>query len=541
MVTISVSNNRIINFVEAHDISIIISPVIPSILIERDRTALVGPTREKFIRRLLATISNIDIVVMPDAHIYDLDGLAIIRIVERYNIKLVLISSVESVFDIGTNILDLSVIPKNIKYHGFVESDGEVLSVIEQYMMSSLFTNSKSFILYTADVRKWNTLLEHRFNREPERYNLDRWKSPDNRDRPRNIKIERSYLSTIEESTLFILNEYKDIPRVSVIFDLMIKKVPMKSVFCTDLPVGTRDIDITQLEARQRSGTGICYRFCSEEHFKHLKERDRDITLDLMSYARLIDYGLNPLIIFPHELMVEECGLVKDGTTTNMYKFILHSGLSLESGMVLWRLRDKESILFISSIETLTKSYEYFNYPHKYGKSDSSFLSDVNCYKLNLQKRYQGKDTLKTVMNILKEEEKREQDISELKRPAMSDLDTSELVVSNLKGRKKELNIKRDRLNAIRSLNRYLMKYINNTFEIGNVREEYWKVGKFNNTKVLNVRLTSGGNIPIWSDDQKKNYTMSKYSITNTMLNRPLDISILSCTGNSIDNMLVLQ
>ncbi len=540
MVTISVSNNRIINFIEAHDISIIIAPVIPLILIERDRTVLVGPTREKFIRRLIATISNIDVVVMPDAHIYDLEGLAIIRIVERYNIKLVLISSVESVFDIGTNVLDLSVIPKDIRYHGFVESDEEILSVIEQYMMSPLFTNSKSFILYTADIRKWNTLLEHRFNSESERYNLDRWKSPDDGDRPRNIRIEELYLSTIEESTIFILNEYKDIPRVSGVFDLMTKRVPMKSIFCTDLPVGTKDVDITQLEARQRAGTGICYRFCSEEHFKCLKERDRNITLDLMTYARLIDYGLNPLIIFPHKLMVEECGLIKDGTTTNMYKFILHSGLSLESGMVLWKLRDKKSILSISSIETLTKSYEYFNYSRKYGKSDSSFLSDTNCYKLDLQKRYQGKDTLETVMNVLKEEEKREQDISELKRPAMSDLDTNELVVSNLKGRKREFNVKKDRLNAIRSLNRHLMKYIDDTSEIGDVRGEYWKVGDFDDTKILNVKLTSGGNIPIWSDGQK-NYTMSKYSITNTMLNRPLNVSILSFTGNSMDNILVLQ
>ena len=540
MVTISISNNRIINFIEYHDISIIIAPIIPTILIERDRTVLVGPTREKFIRRLLATISNIDIIVMPDAHIYDLDGLAIIKIVERYDIKLVLISSVESSFDIGANVLDLSVIPKDIIYYGFVESDEGVLSVIEQYMMSPLFTNSKSFVLYTAEIRKWNSLLEDRFNRESKEFNLDRWKSPDNGDRPKNIRIERLYLSTIEESTIFILNEYEDIPRVSVVFDLMTKRVPMKSVFCTDLPAGTKDVDITQLEARQRAGTGICYRFCSEEHFKCLKERDREITFDLMSYARLIDYGLNPLIIFPYELKVEECGLVKDGTTTNMYKFILQSGLSLESGMVLWKLRDKESILSISIIETLTKSYEYFNYPRKYGKSDSSFLSDTNCYKLNLQKRYQGKDTLETVMNVLKEEEKREQDISELKRPIMSDLDTRELVVSNLKGRKREFNVKKDRLNAIQSLNRHLMKYINSTSKVGDVRMEYWRVGEFDDTKVLNVKLRSGDNIPIWSDDQK-NYTMSKYSITNVMLNRPLDISILSCTGNSIDNMIVSQ
>nr|QBK92953.1 MAG: uncharacterized protein LCPAC403_00870 [Pithovirus LCPAC403] len=537
---------KIIDFIEQNDISIIISHTIPIFLKELyENVKITGLdlSRETLLRNFTKDVP--DMIVMTDAHIFDLEGLMIIKIAK----KLVLISSVEPAFDANVEILDLRENVNNgVRYHGFLVSDDEVLSEIYKYTFSPSFTDGKNFILYTPDVWKYVNLLEERFNREPPEYNLDRWK---NNYSPKKVIImmKETYKEN-DISKIIVLSEFMKVSRVSVVFDLMTKNVPLKSVFGTKLPVEKIEINITKLEARQRAGEGICYRFCSEKHFDCLKEKDCNITLNMMSYTKLIDYGINPLLIFEFRMMVEECGLVEKGRVTPMYRFIRDSGLSLESGMVLWKCRDNESVMLIASVETLTKPYEYFNFPKKYGQSDSDFLVSTNKFKLNLLKRYSGRDDLETVNNVLNEESKREPDTSDLKRPESTYLDDDgrpplELLVSNnnfiIPPRHREYNVRKIRLNAVISLYRYLLRYVKGKKYMNvetNIREEYWNVGELDDTEITNVTLLDGGDIPIFGN-YEENFTISKYSVTSVNLDRPLRLSILNYVGGSVNNLLV--
>ena len=618
--------------------------------------------RDILAKNLNSIMSTLDIVIIDDAHIDDLNGLAIVNSIRFYRDvvsdiqfpKLILTSAEEiAIPHEEFGIMDLRKIEPSytidIRYHGTLESDLEFTSVITKYVDSSAFTRGKHFLLFVDDVVKYGKLLDDTFNKnfDDDTRNFAAWKSQqsDKLRRPKDVNIliirsvSRDLANLGDVSTIIIsgpeLSNAVTIPEVSVVFDLIKKKISLKSIFDSNLAASFGQSYITKMEANQRKGRtgrtndGICYRFCSEQFFDNLSDTSEsypDSEPNLLSCARLIDYGLNPSIVYDAPLgnMIEETArigltelnsLSRNGNdysylTTEMYTFVEDSKLSVESGVVLWHLfntekinvKERTALFAIACIETLDSPRVYYNYPHKYNMSDSNYVISTRKFKQIMYERYAGRDDLESTLNALAEESgrklKREDiverlitmespiteksidtvdsesfdqslvinqqasktTITEKEFPEMTYLASkgdrgfrspTELLVSNTdfvnSSAPQVYNVKKERMKAIFETYNYLtdrygvssaipLKF--NTKTIQAVRRGYQYVGEFDHTKIITAILVDSRDIPIWRG-RSTNFIMSDFSITRTVSDRPLAISILSHTGGTIDNLLM--
>ncbi len=305
-------------------------------------------TRKILAQSLNSIIATLDIVILDDAHIDSLDGLAIVNAIRFYRDvisdirfpKLILTSAEKvAIPHEGFSVLDLrkeeSGYTIDVRYHGTLERDFDVTTVISRYVSSSEFTNGKHFLLFVDDVTKYGKLLNDTFNKDidDDPRNFKVWKSQQSRkhfispQNPKNVNIlvirsiNRDLASLGNMSTIIVvgseLSNAITIPNVSVVFDLLKKKVHAESIFETELPGSFNQSYITKIEANQRRGRtgrtndGICYRFSSKRFFDRLLDTPEsypDSKPNLLACARLISYGLNPSIVYDTGLkdMVEE-------------------------------------------------------------------------------------------------------------------------------------------------------------------------------------------------------------------------------------------
>nr|QBK93310.1 MAG: uncharacterized protein LCPAC404_00140 [Pithovirus LCPAC404] len=529
-----------------------ISTVVPGTVIYSNRETLA---------RSLNTIKDrIDIVILDDAHINSVDGLAIVNTivnsVETYEFhipKLILMSAEKMaapyedfvVLNLNEKGLKYSI---DVRYHGNVESNEEIVSVIVRYSSSPVFVPGKHFLLFVDDMTKYDKLL-----------------------RDKNIRtlvvrsIEKDLATLTYRSTVIIagseLSSAITIPGVSVVFDLLVKKVNLKSIFDTDLPASFVNSYITKAEANQRKGrtgrtnNGICYRFCTEKFFSDLLDHEESyLEPTLLSCSKLIDYSLDPSVVYDRDLtdMIDstmQLGLTKaDATiTTPIYHSITDSKLSVESGLVLYylfttdsvRIKKRTALFMISCIETLTKPRAYYRYPSRGDISVRDYVTLADKYRREMYRKYGDIDDFYTISNILRDKSKRR--LTERSKDLLALGPSADVVTL--------VSIRDTRIRAIYETYDYLTRIYGVSSSIPSkfdaitvqaVRDSYAHVGTLNHhTKVEVATLVSKDDItPEWRND-KNNFYMSKFSITRVSVNRPKIIVILSHTNSTIDNVLV--